>query len=81
MNTVNQSVMKTNNLVTVEYGWPVGGVGSEIISGIVEGTCVVILTCYFVYVFCVCFLCMLFCVSFSFEYVVQTSVYRLIVTL
>ena len=44
MNTVNQSVMKTNNLVTVEYGWPVGGVGSEIISGIVEGT----YTCYFV---------------------------------
>jgi len=37
MNTVNQSVMKTNNLVTVEYGWPVGGVGSEIISGIIEG--------------------------------------------
>ena len=38
MNTVAQSVMKTNNMVTVEYGWPVGGVGSEIISGIIEGT-------------------------------------------
>ena len=49
MNTVNQSVMKTNNLVTVEYGWPVGGVGSEIISGIVEGTYVFNLTCYVVY--------------------------------
>ena len=38
MNTVTQSVMKTNNLVTVEYGWPFGGVGSEIIAGIIEGT-------------------------------------------
>jgi len=37
MNTVLQSVMKTNNLVTVEYGWPTGGVGSEIIANIVEG--------------------------------------------
>ena len=36
-NTVIQSVMKTNNLVTVEYGWPVGGVGSEIISAVTEG--------------------------------------------
>jgi len=37
MNTVNQSVMKTNNLVTVEYGWPSGGVGAEVIAQVVEG--------------------------------------------
>ena len=37
MGTVTQSVMKTNNLVTVEYGWPTGGVGAEIMAGIVEG--------------------------------------------
>lgn len=37
MNTVMQSVMKTNNLVTVEYGWPTGGVGSEVIAGVIEG--------------------------------------------
>lgn len=36
-NTVLQSVMKTNNLVTVEYGWPVGSIGSEVIAAIVEG--------------------------------------------
>ena len=29
--------MKTNNLVTVEYGWPYFGVGSEVVSGVIEG--------------------------------------------
>ncbi|XP_076033247.1 pyruvate dehydrogenase E1 beta subunit [Oratosquilla oratoria] len=34
--TILQSVMKTQNLVTVEQGWPQHGVGSEIIARIVE---------------------------------------------
>ena len=34
--TVIQSVMKTNHLVTVEQGWPQHGVGSEIIARISE---------------------------------------------
>ena len=36
-NTVTQSVMKTNNLVTVEFGWHTGGVGSEVIAAVIEG--------------------------------------------
>uniref|UniRef100_A0A6G1SHL3 Pyruvate dehydrogenase E1 component subunit beta n=1 Tax=Aceria tosichella TaxID=561515 RepID=A0A6G1SHL3_9ACAR len=36
MDTIKQSVMKTNRLVTVEQGWPVCGIGAEISSSIVE---------------------------------------------
>ncbi|XP_003217901.1 pyruvate dehydrogenase E1 component subunit beta, mitochondrial [Anolis carolinensis] len=35
--TVEASVMKTNNLVTVEGGWPQFGVGAEICARIMEG--------------------------------------------
>ncbi|XP_042310748.1 pyruvate dehydrogenase E1 component subunit beta, mitochondrial [Sceloporus undulatus] len=35
--TVESSVMKTNNLVTVEGGWPQFGVGAEICARIMEG--------------------------------------------
>ena len=38
LNTFPQSVMKTSNLVTVEYGWPSGGIGAEVIAQVVEGT-------------------------------------------
>lgn len=34
--TIIQSVMKTNHLVTVEQGWPQSGIGSEICARIVE---------------------------------------------
>lgn len=34
--TVIQSVMKTNHLVTVEGGWPQSGVGSEICARLIE---------------------------------------------
>lgn len=36
METVKQSVMKTNRLVTVEQGWPTCGIGAEISANIVE---------------------------------------------
>lgn len=36
MDTIKQSVMKTNRLVTVEQGWPVCGIGAEISASIVE---------------------------------------------
>lgn len=36
MDTIKQSVMKTNRLVTVEQGWPVCGIGAEISANIVE---------------------------------------------
>lgn len=36
METIKQSVMKTNRLVTVEQGWPVCGIGAEISATIVE---------------------------------------------
>lgn len=36
METIKQSVMKTNRLVTVEQGWPVCGIGAEISASIVE---------------------------------------------
>uniref|UniRef100_A0A4W3JJX9 Pyruvate dehydrogenase E1 component subunit beta n=1 Tax=Callorhinchus milii TaxID=7868 RepID=A0A4W3JJX9_CALMI len=35
--TIETSVMKTNNLVTVEGGWPQFGVGAEICARIMEG--------------------------------------------
>ena len=35
--TIESSVMKTNNLVTVEGGWPQFGVGAEICARIMEG--------------------------------------------
>ncbi len=34
--TVVQSVMKTNRCVTVEQGWPVGGIGAEIAARVME---------------------------------------------
>lgn len=34
--TIKQSVMKTNHLVTVEQGWPICGIGAEISASIVE---------------------------------------------
>lgn len=36
--TILKSVMKTNNLVTVEQGWPQHGVGSEICARVIEST-------------------------------------------
>jgi len=36
--TIVQSLKKTNRLVTVEEGWPQHGVGSEICARVVEGT-------------------------------------------
>lgn len=33
---IKQSVMKTNHLITVEHGWPMCGIGAEIISRISE---------------------------------------------
>jgi len=36
METIKQSVMKTNRLVTVEQGWPRCGIGAEISASIVE---------------------------------------------
>ncbi|XP_033126821.1 pyruvate dehydrogenase E1 component subunit beta, mitochondrial-like [Anneissia japonica] len=35
-NTIRESVMKTNHLVTVEGGWPSFGVGAEVIARIME---------------------------------------------
>ncbi|XP_043934737.1 pyruvate dehydrogenase E1 component subunit beta, mitochondrial-like [Protopterus annectens] len=35
---IEQSVMKTNHLVTVEGGWPMFGVGAEICAQIMEGS-------------------------------------------
>lgn len=34
--TVINSVMKTNHLITVELGWPQSGIGSEICTRIME---------------------------------------------
>lgn len=34
--TIRQSVLKTHHLVTVEAGWPFGGVGAEICAQIIE---------------------------------------------
>lgn len=36
MDTIIKSVKKTNRLVTVEGGWPMFGVGSEIVAQIME---------------------------------------------
>jgi pyruvate/2-oxoglutarate/acetoin dehydrogenase E1 component len=37
--TIIESVMKTNHLVTVEGGWPQFGVGAEISARIMESKC------------------------------------------
>jgi len=37
IDTVNQSIMKTNHLITVEGGWPQHGIGAEISAQVVEG--------------------------------------------
>merc|ERR1719365_361219 len=37
MDTVNESVMKTNHCITVEGGWPQHGVGAEVCSRVIEG--------------------------------------------
>ncbi|KAL0267914.1 UNVERIFIED_CONTAM: hypothetical protein PYX00_010051 [Menopon gallinae] len=34
--TIIKSIMKTNHLISVEQGWPYGGIGAEIISRITE---------------------------------------------
>ena len=34
--TIEQSVVKTNHLITVELGWPQCGIGSEICARIME---------------------------------------------
>jgi len=36
INTITQSLVKTNHLVTVEQGWPTCGIGSEILARIME---------------------------------------------
>lgn len=36
MNTITQSVVKTNHLITVEQGWPQCGIGAEISAKIME---------------------------------------------
>jgi len=42
MATVEQSVMKTNHLMTVEGGWPLFGVGAEICASIMEGKATIV---------------------------------------
>merc|ERR1712047_169560 len=37
MDTVNQSVMRTNHLITVEGGFPMFGVGAEVCAQVIEG--------------------------------------------
>jgi len=37
IDTVNQSIMKTNHLITVEGGWPQHGIGAEVCAQVVEG--------------------------------------------
>jgi len=37
IDAINQSIMKTNHLVTVECGWPQHGVGAEICAQVMEG--------------------------------------------
>lgn len=34
--SITKSVMKTNHLISVEQGWPYGGIGAEIIARITE---------------------------------------------
>lgn len=36
MNAIAKSVAKTNHLISVEHGWPTGGIGAEIIARIME---------------------------------------------
>jgi pyruvate dehydrogenase E1 component beta subunit len=36
--TIEQSIKKTNHLVTVEGGWPQCGIGSEICARVMEST-------------------------------------------
>ena len=38
--TIINSVMKTNHLVTVENGWPQYGIGAEIVASVMESECV-----------------------------------------
>jgi len=37
IDTVNESIMKTNHLITVEGGWPQHGVGAEVCARVIEG--------------------------------------------
>jgi len=37
INTINESIKKTNHLITVETGWPQHGVGAEICAQVMEG--------------------------------------------
>ncbi|XP_046396590.1 pyruvate dehydrogenase E1 component subunit beta, mitochondrial [Ischnura elegans] len=37
MDAINKSIVKTNHLITVHEGWPYAGIGSEILSQIMEG--------------------------------------------
>ena len=37
--TIINSVMKTNHLVTVENGWPQYGIGAEIAASVMESEC------------------------------------------
>lgn len=37
--TIINSVMKTNHLVTVENGWPQYGIGAEIVASVMESEC------------------------------------------
>lgn len=39
METIIQSVIKTNHIITVEQGWPSSGIGAEISSRISESKC------------------------------------------
>lgn len=36
INTIIQSVVKTNHIISVEQGWPYAGIGSEISAQIME---------------------------------------------
>ena len=37
MDTVNESIKKTNHCITVEGGWPQHGVGAEVSASVAEG--------------------------------------------
>merc|ERR1711974_506782 len=37
MDTINESIKKTNHLICVEGGWPQHGVGAEVCAQVVEG--------------------------------------------
>lgn len=42
---IEESVMKTNHLITVEGGWPQFGVGAEICAQIMEGKLKILYQC------------------------------------